>query len=96
MLELIRQHENSKKLYSIDSRKCMRKSNIEEQEEVNHNLVPAKAAKEMKQKAKSLGLKKLNQPGKKKPFIVSTQYKPIPLMLTKKETSVTLQLRAKS
>ena len=60
-MELVRKYENSKKFYSIakESRKYMRELNTEEQEELNHNLVPIKAVKEMKQKAKSEGLKNL-------------------------------------
>ena len=41
------------------SRKNVRELNIEEQQELNHNLAPTKAAKEMKLKAKSEGLKNL-------------------------------------
>ena len=66
-MELVRKHESSKKIYLIvkESRKYMRELNTEEQEQLNHDLAPTKAAKEMKQKAKSEGLKNLNQPGKK-------------------------------
>ena len=61
MMELVKKHENSKKLYSIakESRKYMRELNFEEQEEQNQDLVLTKGAKEMKQKAKSEGLKNL-------------------------------------
>ena len=61
VMELVRKHENSKKLYLIakESRKYMGELNIEEQEELNHDLASTKAAKEMKQKAKSEGLKNL-------------------------------------
>ena len=40
-----------------ESRKYMRELNTEEQEEINHELAPTKVVKEMKQKAKSEGLK---------------------------------------
>ena len=58
-MELVKKHENNRKLYSVakESRKYMRKLNIEEQEELNHELATTKAAKEMKQKANSQGLK---------------------------------------
>ena len=61
MMELVRKYENSKNLSSIvkESRKYMRQLNIEEQEELNHELASTKAAKEMKQKANSEGLKNL-------------------------------------
>ena len=61
MMELARKHESSKKLYSIskESRKYMRELNIEEQEQLNHDLAPTKPAKDMKQRAKSEGLKNL-------------------------------------
>ena len=61
MMELVRKHENSKKLYSIakESSKCMRELNIEEQEELNQDLAPTKAAEEMKQKVNSEGIKNL-------------------------------------
>ena len=61
MMELVRKHENNKKLYSIakESQKYMRELNIEEQGELNHGLTPTKTPKEMKQKAKSEGLKNL-------------------------------------
>ena len=59
IMELVKKHENNRKLYSVakESRKYMRKLNIEEQEELNHELATTKAAKEMKQKANSQGLK---------------------------------------
>ena len=87
MMELVRKHENSKKLYSIakESRTYMRELNIEEQEELNHNLSPKKTAKEMKQKAKSEGLKNLKSTGKKNLFMVSAHYESITLMLTKRK-----------
>ena len=68
-MELVRKHENSKKLYSIakESRKYMRELNIEEQE-LNHDLAPTKAEKEMKQKAKSEGLKNLKLTWEEKPL----------------------------
>ena len=52
MMELVRKHENSKKLYSIakESRKYMRELDIDKQEELNHDLVQTKATKEMRQK----------------------------------------------
>ena len=61
MMELIRKHENSKNLYSIakESRKYMRELNIEEDEELNHDLAPTKTAKEIKQRAQSEDLKNL-------------------------------------
>ena len=70
MIELLRKHENSKKLYSIakESRKCMKELNIDEQEELNHKLAPTKAAKEMKQRAKSEGLKNLKSTWEGKPL----------------------------
>ena len=70
MMELVRKHESSKKLYSItkESLNYMRELNIEETEELNHDLAPTKAAKEMKQKAKSQGLKSLKSTWEEKPF----------------------------
>ena len=69
MMELVRKHEKSKKLYSIakESRKYMRELNIEEQEERNQDLALTKA-------------------GKKNPFMASTHYEPMTLMLTKRKT----------
>ena len=54
MMELVRKRDDSKKLYSIakESRKYMAELNIEEQEELNQDLTPTKAAKAMKQKPK--------------------------------------------
>ena len=48
-MELVGKHEDNKKLYSIakESQKYMRELNIEEQE-LNQDLAPAKAAKTMK------------------------------------------------
>ena len=46
----------------------MRELNIEEQEEQNQDLVLTKAAKEMKQKAKSEGLKNLKSTWEEKPL----------------------------
>ena len=68
-MELVRKHENSKKLYSIikESRKYMRELNTEEQELIQ-DLAPTKAAKAMKQKAKSEGLKILKSTWEEKPF----------------------------
>ena len=66
----------------------MRELNTEEQEEQNQDLALIKAAKGMKQKGKSERLKILNQAGKKNPFMTSTHYEPIPMMLTKKNPSV--------
>ena len=59
MMELVRKNEKSKKLYSFpkESRKYMRELNIEEQGELDQELTPRKAAKEMKQKEKSKSLK---------------------------------------
>ena len=70
MMKLVRKHKNSKKLYSIakESRKYMRELNIEEQEELNQDLAPTKAAKAMKQKAKSEGLKNLTSTWEEKPL----------------------------
>ena len=47
--------EQQKRLDSIakESQKYMSKLNIKEREELNYELAPTKAAKEMKQKAKS-------------------------------------------
>ena len=45
----------------------MRELNTEEQEELNQNLTPTKAAKAMKQKAKSEGLKNLKSTWEEKP-----------------------------
>ena len=69
MMELVRKHESSKKIYLIvkESRKYMRELNTEEQEQLNHDLAPTKAAKEMKQKAKSEGLKNLKLTWEEKP-----------------------------
>ena len=54
-MELVRKHKNSKKIYPIakESRKYVKELHIEEQEELNQKLAPTKAAKVMKQKAKS-------------------------------------------
>ena len=70
MMELVRKYENSKKLYSIakESRKYMRELNIKEQEELNQDLAPTKAANAMKQKEKSEGLKNLKSTWKEKPL----------------------------
>ena len=70
MIELVRKHDNSKIFYSIakESRRYMRELNIEEQEKLNHDLAPRKAAKEMKQKAKSDGLKNLKSTWEEKPL----------------------------
>ena len=70
MVVLVRKHENSKKLYWIakDSQKYMRELNIEEQEELNHKLAPAKAGEEMKQKGKSEGLKNVKSTWEEKPL----------------------------
>ena len=69
-MELVRKHENSKKLYSItkESRKYMRELNIEEQEELNQDLAPTKAEKAMKQKAKSESLNNLKSTWEEKPL----------------------------
>ena len=55
MMELVRKQENDKKLK--ESQKYMKELNIGEQEELNRKLATTNAAKEMKQKAKSEGLK---------------------------------------
>ena len=70
IMEVARKHQNSKKSYSIakESRKYTRELNIEVQEELNHDLAPAKAAKEMKQKARSEGLKNLKSTWEEKPL----------------------------
>ena len=70
MMELVGKHKNSKRLYSIakESRKYMRELNIEEQEELNQDLAPTKAAKAMKQKAKSESLKNLKSTWEGKPL----------------------------
>ena len=46
-MELVRKHEDGKELYSVakESRKYTRELNIEEQEELNHDLAPTKVAK---------------------------------------------------
>ena len=44
----------------------MRELNIEEQEELNQELAPTKAAKEIKQKARSEGLKNVKSTWKEK------------------------------
>ena len=56
MMELFRKHGNSKKdLTQLPKKvkKYMSKLNIKEREELNYELAPTKAAKEMKRKAKS-------------------------------------------
>ena len=70
MMELVSKHEGNKKLYSIakESRKYMRELNIKEQEELNQDLAPTKAAKAMKLKTKSEGLKNLKSTWEEKPF----------------------------
>ena len=47
MMELAIKHKNSRKLYSFvtESQKYMRELNIEEQEQLNHELAPTKSAK---------------------------------------------------
>ena len=69
-MELVRKHDNSKKLDSIakESRKYIKEFDIEEQEELNHELAPTKSAKGMKQKAKSEGLKNLKSIWEEKPL----------------------------
>ena len=52
----------------------MKELNIEEQEELNHDLAQTKAAKEMKKKAKSEGLKNLKWTWEEKPL--HSQYTP--------------------
>ena len=70
MMELVRKHENSKKLYSRtkESWKYMRELNIEEQEDLNQDMAPTKAAKAMKQKAKSEGLKNFKSTWEEEPL----------------------------
>ena len=46
----------------------MRELNIEEQEELNHELAPTKASEEMKQKGKSEGLKNVKSTWEEKPL----------------------------
>ena len=60
-MEPVIKYENSRKLYSIakENRKYMKELNTEEQEELNQDLAPTKAGKEMKQKSKSESLKNL-------------------------------------
>ena len=52
MMELLRKHGNSKNFYSIakETPKYLRELNIEEQQELNHDLTPRKAAKKKKKK----------------------------------------------
>ena len=47
MIQLVRKHENSKKLYSIakESRNYMTELNTKEQEELNHDLAPTNLQK---------------------------------------------------
>ena len=61
IMELVRKHENSKKLYSIvkESRKYLRELNIEEQRELNHDLPQEELQKKQnKTKAKTKRKKK--------------------------------------
>ena len=46
----------------------MRELNVEEQEELNHELAPPKALEEMKQKGKSEGLKNVKSTWEEKPL----------------------------
>ena len=88
MMEIVREHENSKKIYLIvkEIRKYMRELHIEEQEKLNHDLPLTKAAKEMKQKAKLENVKNPKYlPGKRNPFMPSAHYMPNMLMLTKRK-----------
>ena len=48
-----REQQKRLDLIAKESRKYMSKLNIKEQEELNYELAPTKAAEEMKQKAKS-------------------------------------------
>ena len=54
--------------------KVSEKLKFEEQEELNHKLALTKAVKEMKEQAKSEGLKNHKLTGKKTPFMVSIHY----------------------
>ena len=63
----------------------MRELSIEEQEEANHKLAPTKTGKEMKQKAKSEGLKNLKSTLEEKPLHGQYPHKLIKLMLTKRK-----------
>ena len=49
-MELLRKHGNSKNFYSMakETPKYLRELNIEEQQELNHDLTPRKAAKKKK------------------------------------------------
>ena len=70
VMKLVRKHKNSKKIHSIvkESRKYVRELNTEKQEELNQDLAPTKAAKDMKQKAKLEGLKNLKSTWEEKPL----------------------------
>ena len=68
MMELLKKHGNSKNFYSIvkETPKYLRELNIEEQQELNHNLTPRKAAKKKKNETESKVRRK--KTGKKNPF----------------------------
>ena len=67
MMELLRKHGNSKNFYSMakETPKYLRELNIEEQQELNHDLTPRKAAKKKNETESKVRRKK---PGKKNPF----------------------------
>ena len=71
MMELLRKHGNSKNFYSIakETPKYLRELNIEEQQELNHDLTPRKAAKKKKKKKNETESKvRRKKTGKKNPF----------------------------
>lgn len=65
--EMVRKHENSKKLDSITKERWnyVKELNNEEQEKLNHDLPPTKSVKEMKQTSESEGLKNFKSTWKK-------------------------------
>ena len=64
----------------------MRELNIKKQKELNYELAADKSCERDETESKVLRIYRiLNQPGKKNPFMVSTHYEPITLMLTKRK-----------
>ena len=82
MIKLVRKHKNSKNLYFIakETKIYLRELNIENLDETKIELPPTKTAKEMKEKAKSKGVKKLKTNWEEKPL--HGQYLLEPTMLT--------------
>ena len=74
MTELVRKHKNSEKLYSVKHRRTKR---------TKPQTSPNKSCKRNETESKSEGLKNLKSTSEKNPFMISTHYEPITLMLTR-------------